>query len=118
MYTAVSCVFLFVLYNQNNNAFVFFGVLLRPLKSPEGPGPGPGPGLCETGWLGPSSRVTLKKEIGLLSACTIIIGHLDLQPVGLVRSSRTPGGWTPPQQPAVHHCVLCNSCLCHLAASC
>lgn len=36
-----------------------------PAPSPS-PGPGPGPGASE--------RVALKKEIGLLSACTIIIG--------------------------------------------
>lgn len=37
-----------------------------PAPSPS-PGPGPGPG--------PSERVALKKEIGLVSACTIIIGE-------------------------------------------
>lgn len=37
-----------------------------PAPSPS-PGPGPGPGASE--------RVALKKEIGLVSACTIIIGE-------------------------------------------
>lgn len=37
-----------------------------PAPSPS-PGPGPGPGAPE--------RVALKKEIGLVSACTIIIGE-------------------------------------------
>lgn len=37
-----------------------------PTSSPS-PGPGPGPGTSE--------RVALKKEIGLVSACTIIIGE-------------------------------------------
>lgn len=39
-----------------------------PAPSPS-PGPGPGPGASEP--------VTLKKEIGLVSACTIIIGERD-----------------------------------------
>ncbi|XP_026935146.1 asc-type amino acid transporter 1 [Sagmatias obliquidens] len=38
-----------------------------PAPSPS-PGPGPGPGASE--------RVALKKEIGLVSACTIIIGNI------------------------------------------
>lgn len=46
-----------------------------PAPSPS-PGPGPGPGAPE--------RVALKKEIGLVSACTIIIGE---------RSPRRVGAW-------------------------
>lgn len=37
------------------------------------PGPGPGPGASE--------RVALKKEIGLVSACTIIIGEWGVHSV-------------------------------------
>lgn len=43
-----------------------------PTSSPS-PGPGPGPGASE--------RVALKKEIGLVSACTIIIGEWGVQSV-------------------------------------
>lgn len=44
-----------------------------PAPSPS-PGPGPGPGASE--------RVALKKEIGLVSACTIIIGEWGVHSVG------------------------------------
>lgn len=50
-----------------------------PAPSPS-PGRGPGPGASE--------RVALKKEIGLVSACTIIIGERD-------RSGRVPGAVRP-----------------------
>lgn len=43
-----------------------------PAPSPS-PGPGPGPGSSE--------RVALKKEIGLVSACTIIIGEWGIHKV-------------------------------------
>ncbi|KAJ8791405.1 hypothetical protein J1605_004210 [Eschrichtius robustus] len=50
-----------------------------PAPSPS-PGPGPGPGASE--------RVALKKEIGLVSACTIIIGER-------ARGGRVPGAVGP-----------------------
>lgn len=50
-----------------------------PAPSPS-PGPGPGPGASE--------RVALKKEIGLVSACTIIIGER-------ARGGRMPGAVGP-----------------------
>uniref|UniRef100_E9Q1V6 Solute carrier family 7 (cationic amino acid transporter, y+ system), member 10 n=1 Tax=Mus musculus TaxID=10090 RepID=E9Q1V6_MOUSE len=52
-----------------------------PAPSPS-PGPGPGPGASE--------RVALKKEIGLVSACTIII---DSYCSGVLSSSCTPPAW-------------------------
>lgn len=53
-----------------------------PTPSPS-PGPGPGPGASE--------RVALKKEIGLLSACTIIIG--ERTPDGRVLEAAGPKAW-------------------------
>lgn len=53
-----------------------------PAPSPS-PGPGPGPGTSE--------RVALKKEIGLVSACTIIIGERG--------AHRVEGSWGPPCVP-------------------
>lgn len=53
-----------------------------PTPSPS-PGPGPGPGALE--------RVALKKEIGLLSACTIIIG--ERTPDGRVPEAAGPKAW-------------------------
>ena len=59
-----------------------------PAPSPS-PGPGPGPGASE--------RVALKKEIGLVSACTIIIGERG--PGGRVPGVAGPKAWgaLPPE---------------------
>ncbi|XP_028610021.1 asc-type amino acid transporter 1 [Grammomys surdaster] len=58
-----------------------------PAPSPS-PGPGPGPGSSE--------RVALKKEIGLVSACTIIIGNIIgsgifISPKGVLEHSGSVG---------------------------
>ncbi|XP_055001627.1 asc-type amino acid transporter 1 isoform X2 [Sorex araneus] len=59
-----------------------------PAPSPS-PGPGPGPGTSP-------ERVTLKKEIGLVSACTIIVGNIIgsgifISPKGVLEHSGSVG---------------------------
>ncbi|CAK7300564.1 Asc-type amino acid transporter 1 [Vulpes lagopus] len=61
-----------------------------------GPAPSPGPGP------GASERVALKKEIGLLSACTIIIGESARGGGGGLRGlGRSCGGGCPEHLPSV-----------------
>lgn len=56
----------------------------NPAPSPA-PGPGPGPGASE--------RVALKKEIGLVSACTIIIGEQGPGQTGRRADGQMGLGW-------------------------
>lgn len=73
-----------------------------PTSSPS-PGPGPGPGTTE--------RVALKKEIGLVSACTIIIGERGAH---RVESSGDPLAIFPSQGQRNPLSTCCNGCRIHL----